>query len=66
MSYHEGKFDMTAQDHLERARKHVGAAVDDLSAVVVGRVEGYDDYSEEYQAHVREQFHKLLKMRDEL
>jgi hypothetical protein len=39
---------------------------DELSAVVVGRVEGYDDYSEEYQAHVREQFHKLLKMRDEL
>jgi len=51
-----------ADEKLESAKKNVGAAIKDLSGIVVDKVEGHDDYVGGYKDTLILAMSKLLEV----
>lgn len=50
----------------ESAIKHIKSAISDLSEIVVDQCPGSSDFKDTYLTKLRENFHKLLEVRDNL
>ncbi len=47
-------------------KSNLNLIVDDMSEIIVSKIQGYDDYSEVHKMKLRRIFNQLLDMRDEL
>ena len=56
----------TADEARDAAKQNINEAIKHLSAIVVEQVWGHDDYTEDYQAKLRDAFRELLTLRDRL
>jgi hypothetical protein len=56
----------TADAARDKAREHVGAAVKELSTILIEEVWGHDDYSKEYLETLNDVFVKLIQIKKQI
>lgn len=52
-----------ADEKIDRAKESVHTAIEELSTVVVGRIHGYDSFTNTYLEKLSEVFFDLLRIR---
>jgi len=55
-----------ADERLSSAVRNITAAVEDLSAIVIDRCEGWSEFRAEWQTKIRTALNELLSMRESL